>query len=112
MSDNLLKFSKALFGFDAVVQRVDADGWNRQSPCPEWTARDVVGHNIMMQQMIGAFARGETPPGVTDTDELVGDDPRASWNEARDQVPVDAVFIAACSFLFAGCTSYTGYTGI
>jgi uncharacterized protein (TIGR03086 family) len=86
VSDSLRTFTKSLFGFDAVVQRVRDDQWDDPSPCEEWTARDVLGHNIMMQQMIGAFARGETPPGVTDTAALVGDDPIDSWNTARDQV--------------------------
>ena len=44
MSTNSRNYTKALYGFDAVVQRVPADRWDAPSPCEGWCARDVVAH--------------------------------------------------------------------
>jgi len=44
MSTNLRNYTKALYGFDAVVQRVPEDRWDADSPCDGWSARDVVTH--------------------------------------------------------------------
>ncbi len=38
MSENLRNFAKALYGFDAVVQRVQADQWDADTPCDGWCA--------------------------------------------------------------------------
>jgi hypothetical protein len=41
MSTNLRAYTKAIYAFDAVAQRVPADAWDRPSPCDDWTARQV-----------------------------------------------------------------------
>jgi hypothetical protein len=33
MSTNLQNYTKALYGFDAVVQRVPSDRWDADTPC-------------------------------------------------------------------------------
>lgn len=83
VSENTRKYTKALFGFDAVVRRVDQSQWEAASPCEGWSARDVLAHNIGMCAMIAGIARGipagsATHPTVTQ--------PQSEWADARDDV--------------------------
>lgn len=83
MSQNLRNYTKALYGFDAVVQRVPDDQWDSPSPCDGWTARDVLAHNIGMCNMIAGFAAGR---GAATPDETMVLEPQAEWAAARDGV--------------------------
>ena len=57
MSENLRNFTKAIYGMDAVVQRVPVDAWDNGSPCEGWTARDVVGHQAGVLNGVAQIAR-------------------------------------------------------
>jgi uncharacterized protein (TIGR03086 family) len=83
VSQNLRNYTKALYGFDAVVQRVTDDQWDSPSPCEGWTARDVLAHNIGMCNMIAGFAAGR---GASAPDETSVLEPQAEWATARDGV--------------------------
>ncbi len=84
MSVNLRNFTKAIYGFDAVVQRVRPDQWDADSPCEGWCARDIVAHQCgvidALTQMAdtGQIAMPHTPD--------VGDDPVGHWDATRDRV--------------------------
>lgn len=84
MSENLRNFTKALYGMDAVVQRVPDDAWDEDSPCDGWTARDVVGHQAGVLAGLAHMAAGNEMILPTPPDDL--SDPRAVWAEARDGV--------------------------
>lgn len=82
MSDNLRSYTTAIYGFDAVIQRVPADGWDAPSPCDGWNARDVVAHQIGVFDGVATMARsGEmvmpSPP------EIEGD-PVSAWTASRN----------------------------
>ena len=79
MSDSSRNYLKALYGFDAAVRRAAADSWTNASPCPEWTAADIVGHNIGMNDMIAGFTRGEGSAGPAGG---APSDPLAAWTES------------------------------
>jgi uncharacterized protein (TIGR03086 family) len=90
MSTNLQNYTKALYGFDAVVQRVPSDRWDADTPCDGWCARDVVTHAAGVIDAVAEMARtGEVAmPEMPDAD----DDPVGLWNaslksllEALDQ---------------------------
>ena len=81
MSENFRRFSRAMFGFDATVARTAADAWANQSPCPEWTAADVVGHNIGMCDMVAGFTQGVGAAAPSDGRPA---DPMAAWAASRD----------------------------
>ncbi len=83
VSENLRSYTKAIYGLDAAVQRVGEDQWDQPSPCEGWSARDVVGHNIGMCNMIAGFAAGVGAAGPDETTPL---DPKAEWAVARDGV--------------------------
>jgi uncharacterized protein (TIGR03086 family) len=78
MSAKLRRYTKALYAFDAVVRRVDPERWSSPSPCPEWTAADIVQHQVDVHTMIATMAGGGSPEP--------GDDPRSTWAAARDNV--------------------------
>ena len=66
--------------FDARVQATTPDAWANPSPCPEWTARDVVVHVANNLLGVGAGLRSEEPTSVGADDDIV-----TAWNGARDQ---------------------------
>ena len=49
--------------FERRVAAVQPHQWESQSPCEEWTARDVVGHVVEMHEgMLRPLGRGPRPP--------------------------------------------------
>jgi uncharacterized protein (TIGR03086 family) len=64
-------------GFDAVVKAVTPDKWEAQSPCEQWTARDVVAHVVEGHRGVIAQVRGgQSEPLGPD------EDPRQAWGNA------------------------------
>ena len=86
MSDKLRRFTKAIYGFDAVVNRVGDDQWDVDTPCDGWKVRDVVDHQVAIMGMVAAMARGESPEINLQTEAGPGDDPRAAWADTRDEL--------------------------
>ena len=68
---------------DKIAAVPDA-AWTNQSPCAEWTARDVVRHLGDTQGMFLGFVGRETGGGPS-----VDEDPLAAWNVARAAVQAD-----------------------
>lgn len=84
MSDNLRTFTQAVYLFDAVAQRAPSGSWDTQTPCADWTARQLVAHQIGILNGIRDFASGESAHmPVTPDDDT---DPVGSWNRCRDDV--------------------------
>lgn len=84
MSENLRNFTKAIYGMDAVVRRVDSARWDDPSPCEGWSARDVVGHQVGVLRGLTEIVRtGEMALPAPPDDQS---DPVGLWNEARDAV--------------------------
>jgi uncharacterized protein (TIGR03086 family) len=84
MSENLRRYTKALYAFDAVAARVPADAWENQSPCTEWNARQVAGHASWVAQMVGATAAGTEVARDRTEIEVAGDDPAATVRATVD----------------------------
>jgi len=81
VSEKLRRYTKALYGFDAVVRRVPADHWSSPSPCPEWSAADVVKHQVDVHGMVASMA------GAPDADPAFDPaDPVPAWFAQRDRV--------------------------
>ena len=67
--------------FTRRVDAVPAERWNAPSPCPAWTARDVVRHVVDSHRDMPGHA------GLSLTLERSVDvDPAGAWAEARDQM--------------------------
>lgn len=84
MSTSLRNYTKALYGFDAVIQRVPADRWDSDSPCEGWSARDIVIHACGVMQAVEAMAR--TGENVLPATPDPGDGVVALWNTSRDDL--------------------------
>src|SRR4051794_2514900 len=81
MSEAADRFRRTATGFTERVQAVPADGWAGQSPCPDWTARDVVRHVVDTCGLFYRLVGRPVPPGPS-----VDDDPAGAWAAARDGV--------------------------
>ena len=56
-------------GFDTAVRAVTPDQWGAQSPCEQWTARDLVVHVVENHRGVIASVRGgESEPLGADED--------------------------------------------
>ncbi len=79
-------------GFDAAVGAVGPDQWQSQSPCEQWTARDIVAHVVEGHRSVIAGVRGGAPEPL-DT----GEDPRQAWEDvshAIDEITGDPEAVA------------------
>jgi uncharacterized protein (TIGR03086 family) len=68
----------------ATVAAVPDDRWGDQSPCEDWTARDVVRHLVDTSGMFLGFV-GRDLGDVPSVDQ----DPRAAWDHARARVQAE-----------------------
>jgi uncharacterized protein (TIGR03086 family) len=55
------RFRRTSDGFHARILAVAANQWDNPSPCPGWTAQDIVGHVINEQRRNLALVRGLDP---------------------------------------------------
>lgn len=84
MSQNLRNFTAAVYGLDAVVQRVDAAAWDAPSPCEGWSARDVLGHASAVLNAFETTARTGEVTRPSPIDDM--SDPVAVWTGCRDRL--------------------------
>ena len=78
MSDATDRVKLLIDGFDARVQAAPTEAWSGQSPCTDWTARDVVAHVANNMLRFGGAIAGTTHPPVAD-DESAPD----AWARAK-----------------------------
>jgi uncharacterized protein (TIGR03086 family) len=79
-------------GFDRAVAAVGPDQWGAQSPCEEWTARDIVAHVVEGHRSVIANVRGGDPEPLD-----AGEDPRRAWEDASraiDEITGDPEAVA------------------
>ena len=86
MSQNLRNYTRAVYAMDAVVQRTPKDKWDAQSPCSDWTARQVIGHFMFGLQRVAAVATGADMPAEKAEADVAGPNPATSWAATRDNV--------------------------
>jgi uncharacterized protein (TIGR03086 family) len=67
--------------FTKRVEAVPEDRWENPSPCPDWTARDVVSHVVDTSGMFLGFIDLKLPPAPS-----VQEDPAGAWASARDAI--------------------------
>lgn len=63
------------------IRRVHVDRWSSQSPCADWTARDVVGHLVDTHGMFAGLVGLSVEPGPD-----VDVDPLGAWTAASSQL--------------------------
>ncbi len=67
--------------FDAAVRSVAPEEWGTQSPCEEWTARDIVAHVVDGHRSVISGMQGEAPTPLG-----ADEDPRQAWEEVSHAV--------------------------
>jgi uncharacterized protein (TIGR03086 family) len=80
MSEISERYRRLADEFANKIAKVPGDKWDAPSPCPDWTARDVVQHVVDTQGMFLGFVGkelGEIPSATHD--------PGAAWDAARAQ---------------------------
>ncbi|MDX6249075.1 MAG: hypothetical protein QOF10_2435 [Kribbellaceae bacterium] len=105
MPENADRFARVSDGFLSRIEAVPADRWDDPSPCPDWTAREVVAHVINEQRRILCTVRSTEPitlygvapaeMGVIPSVEVAAD-LAAAWREIGDGL-VEAIDDPACA---------------
>ncbi|MFP5319015.1 MAG: TIGR03086 family metal-binding protein [Acidimicrobiia bacterium] len=82
-------------GFTARVEAVPPDRWESPSPCPGWTARNLVEHVAGNCGTFLGMVGKELPPGPDPAD-----DPLGAWTSARDalQAALDDPAVATLEY--------------
>jgi uncharacterized protein (TIGR03086 family) len=82
-TDTILEnYRRSLDVMGSAVRGADAARWDQQSPCEEWTARQVAGHAITFIRNVVALAGDGAPPDFhagVDLAAVAGDDPLVTW---------------------------------
>jgi uncharacterized protein (TIGR03086 family) len=84
MSEVADRYRRLSTDFAAKVAAVPPGVWDNPTPCPDWTARQLVAHVVSSQGMFLGFVGREMPPIPS-----VDDDPLAAFNAARAVLQAD-----------------------
>lgn len=84
MSEISERYARRVKEFESMIEATPADRWAAQSPCQEWTARDVVRHVVDCQGMFLGFV-GRSLGSIPS----VEDDPGAAFRAATAVVQAD-----------------------
>jgi uncharacterized protein (TIGR03086 family) len=106
VSDVVSLFQRAVDEFDKRVQAVSEDQWDGDTPCTEWSVRDLVNHVVAEDRWVRPLIEGKTIAevgGALDGD-LLGDDPKRAWKEAAEEsvsaASSDGALTATCHVSF------------
>jgi uncharacterized protein (TIGR03086 family) len=82
-------YRRSLDVMDTAIRGADLQRWDHQSPCEDWTAREVAGHAInFIRNVVTLAGEGEPPDFHAEADfaAVAGVDPLATWSETRTLV--------------------------
>lgn len=85
MAQKLVEFhEQALMFMDDKVAGIQDVAWQNQSPCEEWSVRDVVNHITAENLWAEPLMDGQTVEQVGDRfdGDVLGSDPKSAWQQA------------------------------
>ena len=86
VSVDLRLYTVVMFGLECTLARVPAGRWDHESPCADWTVREVAGHAMAVTRNIALRAAGrDAPDAFTDVAAIAGDDPLEAFRAIRSQ---------------------------
>lgn len=74
-----LRYAQLAQTMSETVAAVPRDRWDAASPCPDWTAREVLGHVVDLHARLLTLSAAPTPSLPS-----VADDPVGAWEAAAD----------------------------
>lgn len=80
-------YRRSVATFDASMRAVGPADWDKPTPCTEWDVRALVAHVVDEDLWVPPLLDGKTIAEVGDSlsGDPLGDDPRASWDKARQE---------------------------
>src|SRR5829696_4432047 len=84
MSEIADRYRRLSQAFADKIAGVSDDRWDSPTPCPEWTARDLVQHMVDTQGMFLTFVNREMPPLPS-----AAYDPVGAWDKAHGVIQAD-----------------------
>ncbi|BCB74042.1 TIGR03086 family metal-binding protein [Phytohabitans flavus] len=104
MSDASERYRRLSSAFTAKIEAVPPNMWAAQTPCTDWSVRDLVRHVV---EMNGVHSRriGRPPP----TGPGVDDDPSGAFSSVRDHVQADLDDPAQAEVEFDGPLGWCTY---
>ena len=91
-TDIIDDYRRSLDVMDAAMASADPVRWDSQSPCDQWTARQVAGHAIsFIRNVVSLAGDGPAPDfhAAVDFAAVAGSDPAAAWAATRQLVETD-----------------------
>jgi uncharacterized protein (TIGR03086 family) len=82
-------YRRSLDVLEQAVRTADPARWDDQSPCEDWTARQVAGHAMTFIRNVVALASEGPDPDFhapVDFAAVAGPDPTATWTETRQLI--------------------------
>ena len=78
---------RATDAFGGLVHAVRDEQWEQSTPCSEWNVRQLVNHLVYENRWTAPIFAGRTIEEVGDRFEgdLLGDDPKAAWDESAKE---------------------------
>ncbi len=108
MGDVLGRYQKVAGTFTLRVEGAPPEAWDNQSPCEEWTARDIIGHlKQWMRPVILEPARVECPAFPS-----LKSDPVGGWLALDDAVQRALASPELMSKTVGGGSSLSDYLGL
>ena len=84
MSEVSERYRRLAGALTEKIEQVPSDRWSSQSPCENWTSRDLVRHVVDVHGMFMGLVGRHLQPGPD-----VKSDPLGAWTSARDQMQSD-----------------------
>ncbi|MGA7271045.1 MAG: TIGR03086 family metal-binding protein [Acidimicrobiia bacterium] len=86
MTDVQELFPRAVGEFDRRVEVIADSQWDDDTPCTEWSVRDLVNHLTYEDLWVPELLAGKTLEEVGDRfdGDILGDEPKQAWRRARD----------------------------
>jgi uncharacterized protein (TIGR03086 family) len=81
MTEYADRYRRNVAAFADTLRAVPDERWSAPSPCPDWTARDVVRHVVETQGVFEQLVGREMPPGPS-----VDDEPLGAFEHATGQI--------------------------
>lgn len=91
--DVVAVFHRALATYDGLARGIGDDQWGLRTPCADWNVRTLLNHGAYEARWIPPCLAGQTVEEVGDAfdGDLLGDDPKAAWDDARASALAAAV---------------------